>query len=101
MTTLKLSSDWRKQFFNCQLSNLKLSSFFATLSCLIVGFFLQFNTASAQGFTGCKGCKANDDHVDSVVLVQLNPAYATDQTQPQYIDLPPTCSGQTSVTGYL
>ena len=100
MTTIKLSTDWIKQFFNCQLSNLKLPSFLATLSCLLVSFLLQFNTANAQ-FTGCGGCTANDDHVDSVVLVQLNPAYTPDNGQPQFVDFPPICSGNSTVIGYL
>ncbi|HEV2830369.1 MAG TPA: hypothetical protein VGW31_00190, partial [Hanamia sp.] len=79
---------------------LKLPSFFISMFCLILSFVLQFNTATAQ-FLGCRGCTASDDHIDSVVLVQINPAYATDPTQPQYINFPPICSGNSTVTGYL
>jgi hypothetical protein len=100
MTTIKLFPDWMKQFFNCQLSNLKLPSFFATLGCLLVSFLLQLNTVSAQ-VTVCPNCTANDVDVQSVELVQLNPAWASDHTQPKYLSLPAVCSGSETVTGYL
>ncbi|MEP7080684.1 MAG: hypothetical protein ABI784_08140, partial [Ginsengibacter sp.] len=77
----------------------RIRQFMVMIPFLVASFFLQINTASAQ-FTGCTGCVANDDHVDSVVLVQLNPDWTSTNGQPKYINLPATCTDGT-VTGYL
>ncbi|MGI8637374.1 MAG: hypothetical protein ACR2KZ_18420, partial [Segetibacter sp.] len=91
---------WKDNWWTTRNLSLKrFSSFFATLT-LALTFLFQTNSANAQ-FIGCTGCTANDDHVLSAELVQLNPAYATDATQPQYISLPTTCSGTSTITGYL
>ena len=97
MRALQLFFRGRTKFYQ---TKIRFSSFLIILTCLLASFLFQLNTASAQ-FVPCTGCTANDDHVDSVVLVQKNPAYESDHTQPEYISLSSTCEGSTQVTGYL
>ena len=100
MRTLQLFFQERTEFYQ---TKIKFSSFLIMLTCLLASFLFQINTARAQSaqFVPCTGCTANDDHVDSVVLVQKNPAYAPGNGQPEYINFSPTCDGNTTVTGYL
>ncbi|MEO7138933.1 MAG: PKD-like domain-containing protein, partial [Ferruginibacter sp.] len=100
MTTLKLFHDRGKQLFNCQPFNLKLPSFFSAFTCLFISFLMQFNTTTAQ-VTVCTSCSAKDINVLSVELVQLNPAYASNNSLPKYLSLPATCSGAEQITGVL
>ena len=90
----------RRKFYPIKI---KFSSFLIMLTCFLASFSFQINTVKAQSeqFVPCTGCNANDDHVDSVVLVQKNPAYAPGNGQPEYINFSPTCDGNTTVTGYL
>jgi hypothetical protein len=77
----------------------KYVALFRVLTFFIITYLLQINVVNAQ-FTGCTGCVANDDHVDSAVLVQLNPAWTSTNGEPKYVNLPSICTGGT-VTGYL
>src|SRR5258705_10087782 len=86
----------RKLITRYQFSNLKLSSFLATICCFVLNFSIQFNNASAQ-VTPCSTCNANDVNVISVELVQLNPDYASDHSLPKYISLSATCTGNEQI----
>ena len=91
----------RRNLLNSQIHKFKFS-FLDTVFSFLFTFFIQASTLYGQTpFQPCTGCVANDDHVESVVLVQLNPDYTPVSGKPQFIDLPTTCSGSTTITGYL
>jgi len=91
----------RKTLLNSKIDKFKFSFIVSVVSFLFT-FFIQASMLYGQTpFQPCTGCVANDDHVESVVLVQLNPDYTPGNGKPQFIDLPTTCSGSTIITGYL